>query len=102
MFDPGEFFPALSAHGLLKCACYTPPSGPAWRFDVGFTRPDELLLSDQIQSTEYVIEYEAARAPQLDVDALLSIGDVVYRVRSKPRAKGDGSFLTAALERVRQ
>jgi hypothetical protein len=102
MFNPAEFFPALAAHGLLKCAQYVPPSGPTWRFDVGFSRPDELLFGDQAQSTEYAIEYEAARAPQLDVDMVLTIDGVQFRVRSKPRAKGDGSFLMVELERVRR
>lgn len=101
MFNPGEFFPALAAHGLLRCAHYVPPSGPTWRFSVGFTRPDELLFSDQAQSTEYAIEYEAARAPALEPDILLTIDNVAYRVRSAPRAKGDGSFLMVMLERVR-
>lgn len=102
MFDPAEFFPALAAHGLLKCASYTPASGPTWRFPVGWTRPDELLFGDQAQSTEYLIEFEAAAAPALEVDMVLTIDGAQYRVRSPVRARGDGAFRVAELEKVRR
>lgn len=102
MFDPAEFFRAFSKHGLLRCAHYIPPSGPTYRFMVGWVRPDELLLSEQVQSTEYLIEYETAGAPVLEPDMRLTIDGEAYVVRAPPRARGDGSFTTATLAKVRR
>jgi hypothetical protein len=101
MFNPAEFFPALAAHGLLRCAQYIPPSGPTWRFNVGWTQPDELMLTDKVQSTSYAIEYEVANAPALEVEMVLTIDAVQYAVRSKPRVRGDGAFAIVDLEKVR-
>ena len=84
---------------MLNTAVYQPPHGVAVAFDVGFSRPDEVVLDGMVHTTDYSIEYQIA-----DIDLqrgnVLRIDGVDYKVRQTPKAKGDGTFCVAALERI--
>jgi hypothetical protein len=99
-FDASVFWPAFKSAGMVDVAVHQPPNGVAVAFDVGFKRPDQVVLDGMVHSTDYSIEYQAA-------DVVLQRGDVVridgvdYKVRLKPEAKGDGTFYVASLEVVK-
>lgn len=84
---------------MLEEAVFRPAGGNDIPFDVGFKRPDQIVLDGIVHSTDYSIEYQSA-------DVTLQRGDVIsilggqYSVRQTPQAKGDGFFMTALLEKV--
>jgi hypothetical protein len=96
-----DFFSAFSDAGMLDAATYLPEAGPAVPFNVGFNRPDEVILDGVAMSTQYSIEYQAA-AVVLKRNSLVQIKGVIYKVLQPPSAKGDGRFMVAFLEKVTQ
>lgn len=100
MYDPTVFLAAAKATGMLKVATFIAAGGGSVSLDVGFNQPDELMLSDQVQSREYMIEYESAAGAALLSGTLVTIDGVVYRVRAAPRSVRDGFFSTAELTKV--
>ena len=69
-FDASVFWPAFKAAGMVDVAVHQPPNGVAVAFDVGFKRPDQVVLDGMVHSTDYSIEYQAA-------DVTLQRGDIV-------------------------
>jgi hypothetical protein len=98
-FDASVFWPAFQQAGMLDVATYQPPNGVAKEFDVGFSRPDQVVLDGMVHTTDYSIEYQAADI-ELQRGYVLRIDGVDYKVRQTPAAKGDGTFYVAALEKV--
>ncbi|XYJ11809.1 head-tail joining protein [Telluria sp. B2] len=98
-FGADVFWPAFRSAGMLDVAIHQPPHGVAVSFDVGFNRPDKVVLDGMVHTTDYSIEYQVA-------DVELKRGDVVrilgvdYKVQQTPTAKADGSFYVAILERL--
>lgn len=98
-FDPSVFFGAFKQAGMLVSASYQPSVGPLIEFDVGFTRPDQIVLDGVVHSTDYTIEYQRADVT-LKRDYLVTVDGGHYKVRQTPVAKGDGTFMRALLETV--
>lgn len=98
-FDASVFWPAFQQAGMLDTAVYQPPHGVAVAFDVGFSRPDEVVLDGMVHTTDYSIEYQAADI-ELQRGNVLRIDGVDYKVRQTPKGKGDGTFYVALLERL--
>ncbi|MEM5449857.1 hypothetical protein [Paraburkholderia guartelaensis] len=94
MFDPGIFWDAFAAVGMLKTAYV---DGMPGSVQVGFVAPDHLELGNQTTAAEYQIEYQAHDLPDLARGSLLSIDDVRYRVLRPPRRQHDGFFMVADL-----
>lgn len=94
-----DFFPAFEDEGMLTEVHYQPPAGDVVTFMAGFQQPDEILLDGMVHSTGYSIEYQSADI-ELKRNFLVLVGTVQYRVRQPPVAKGDGSYMTALLEKV--
>lgn len=98
-FQADVFWPAFKLAGMLDEAVYQPADGAAVPFDVGFTRPDTVVLDGMVHSTDYSIEYQGADI-ELKRGYVLQISGGTYKVRQTPNAKGDGTFYVAALEKV--
>lgn len=98
-FGADVFWPAFKGAGMLDVAVHQPLNGVAVPFDVGFSRPDNVVLDGMVHTTDYSIEYQAADI-ELRRGDVLRIGGVAYKIRQTPRAKGDGSFSIAMLEEV--
>jgi hypothetical protein len=99
-FGADVFWPAFKQAGMLDVAVYQPPNGVAVPFDVGFSRPDQVVLDGMVHTTDYSIEYQAADI-ELQRGYVLRIDGVDYKVRQKPQAKDDGTFYVASLEEVK-
>ena len=98
-FDTSVFWPAFKQAGMLDVASYQPPIGQAIDFDVGFKRPDQVVLDGMVHTTDYSIEYLAS-AVELKRGFIIAVAGVQYKVRQTPMANGDGEFVTALLEKV--
>jgi hypothetical protein len=99
-FGADVFWPAFKQAGMLDEAVYQPAVGPAVPFDVGFNRPDQVVLDGMVHTTDYSIEYQRADI-ELQRGYMLQIAGSSYKVRQTPSAKGDGTFYVAALEEVK-
>lgn len=100
-FDPGVFWGAFAAAGMMKTVTLALGDGSTRDVQVGFMSPDELQLDGQVTVTDYQIEYQSADLPDLRRDSMLTIGSVRYRVRRPPRRKDDGFFSVADLEAMK-
>jgi hypothetical protein len=100
VFDASVFWPAFKDAGMLNVAVYQPLNGVAVSFDVGFSRPDQVVLDGMVHTTDYSIEYQAADI-ELQRGYVLRIDGVDYKVRQTPAAKGNGTFYVAELEVVK-
>ncbi|AWB32375.1 head-tail joining protein [Orrella marina] len=69
-------------------------------FMARFERPQEIMLEDQIHTTDYSIEYTYADCPGLKIDDQLKIGSQVFKVHQPPTRQGDGYYAVAQLEEV--
>jgi hypothetical protein len=98
-FDTSVFWPAFQQAGMLDVATYQPSIGPTLDFDVGFKRPDQVVLDGMVHTTDYSIEYLAS-AVELKRGFIVAVAGVQYKVRQTPMANGDGEFVTALLEKV--
>lgn len=96
-FDAAIFWPAFAAAGMLTEAVYMPAGGGQMPVQVGFVRPEALLLGDMVQVEQTRIEYETSAMPDLAHGESINIGAVAYTVRGEPEKKGDGYFSTAEL-----
>jgi len=101
MFDASFFMAAFEDHGMATRAVRrTAPPGSTG-FVVGFTRPEQLILGDAVQTAQFEIEYATADAPDLALGEGLTISGTLYRVNNVPRKQGDGTFTRAELEEAR-
>lgn len=101
---PEVFFAAFSRSGLLLQAVYK-PAGVATPFEVGFTTPDSMLLSDQHQSADIEIEWQTSAIPPVRKNDALAITQrngavVAYRAAEHARTMGDGTFSRVYLEQL--
>lgn len=94
--DNSLFDAAFDAAGLRETVTPLKPSFPA--FQARFDRPQQIIMDEQIHTTDYAIEYTTSAAPNLARDDELSVGGVRYRVKQKPMAQGDGYWTIAQLE----
>lgn len=78
---------------------HQPAVGPAIGFEVGFQRPDQIVLDGMVHSADYSIEYQSADVV-LKRNYLVQVVGEQYRVKQTPTAKGDGTFFFALLEKV--
>lgn len=99
-FGADVFWPAFKDAGMLDVAFHKPLNGAIVPFDVGFTRPDTVVLDGMVHSTDYAIEYLAIDI-ELQRGDKLSILGADYKVRQTPKAKADGGFYVAILEEVK-
>lgn len=84
---------------MLDAAIFRPAGGGEVPFDVGFKRPDQIALDGVVHTTDYSIEYQSADVTLQRSDVIEILG-AQYSVRQTPQAKGDGTFMTALLEKV--
>jgi hypothetical protein len=101
MFDPGVFWAAFAATGMLKTATLALGDGSTRDVMVGFMSPDDMQLDAQITAAEPQIEYQSADLPDLRRGVQVTIDAVQYRVRRPPRRKDDGYFSVADLEELK-
>lgn len=100
-FRPEVLFRAAKRMGMLVEAQYLPSSAIPVPFSVSLTQPDELLLGDQVMSTDVVIEYETAALPaRVEKGDEIQLGATIYRARMGARKRGDGYYSVVALEEV--
>ncbi len=71
---------------------------PDTPFQARFDRPQEIMLDEQIHTTDYSIEYAHHECPSLDAGDAVVIGGVAYNVIQPPRRQGDGYYAVAQLE----
>ena len=98
-FRPEVLFAACKRAGLLVPAVYLPAT-VGTPFDAGWRRPEITLLGDEVQSTEYELEYETAAVPRLKRGDALQVDGAAYTVRSAPRTVGDGYFSRVFLDKA--
>jgi hypothetical protein len=101
---PEVFFAAFSRSGLLLQAVYK-PAGVATPFEVGFTAPDSMLISDQHQSADIEIEWQTSALQPVrkgdPIDITMRGGAVVaYCAAEHARSMGDGTFSRVYLEQA--
>ena len=85
---------------MLDAATHQPAGGPLISFDVGFARPDQVVLDGMVHSTDYSIEYQSADIELKRGNAVQIAGEGQFTVRQTPMAKGGGTFAVASLEKV--
>lgn len=100
MWNPERLFPALAKHGMLQCAMWTDSAGVSRKFDCGFFQPDQLIMSDEVQDTDYMIEYETRDAVSPRVDDRIHVCGMEFKVRQPPMRKGNGFYSTVLLTKV--
>ena len=95
-----KLYRAAANVGFLK-TCFCEPSnvGAAQTHSVGFSAPDQDVLSGLGVSTEYEMTYPNSCMVGLKSREVVQIEDVVYQVR-EVMAVGDGSEVRAKLMRV--
>lgn len=101
MFDPGVFWSAFGAAGMLKTAQLVSGDGSTRDVQVGFTSPEMLDLGGRITAADPQIEYQTADGPDIERDTVLVIDAARYKVRRPPRRKDDGYFSVADLEELK-
>lgn len=84
---------------MLVEAELLPATVPPTMFDVGFKRPDEIVLDGVAHVTQYSIEYQSGDV-ELKRASNVRIDGVTYKVSQPPQANGDGGFMRAFLEKV--
>jgi len=94
-----DFFEAFNDEGMLQEAVYHAPGGDV-PVTVGFSQPDSLVLTDMVQSTEYVIEFQTADMPSLAMGETITIGEATYKVRRNPEKQLDGTFSQVLLTKL--
>ena len=98
-FGEGIFWSAFKAAGFLLEAEYVPPSGPPVPFDVGYTRPDQIVMDGAAHTTDHTIEYQAADVT-LTRNSVVRVAGQTFKVAEPPRARGTGEFFIAILDKV--
>lgn len=98
-FGSSVFWEAFKAAGMLVEAELLPATVPPTIFDVGFQRPDEIVLDGVAHTTNYSIEYQTVDV-ELKRGSTVKIDGATYRVSQSPQAKGDGGFVRTFLEKV--
>lgn len=98
MWDNSLFDEAFDRAGLRVQA--TPLQAGRSSFQARFERPQQIMLEDQVHTTNYSIEYTSSAASWLKLGDMLSIEGDTYRVIQPPVAQGDGYWTIAELEEV--
>lgn len=96
-WSENDFFAAFKDAGMLDEAVFVGTDGTEHRTDVGFVRPDELLLNEMVHITQYQIEYESATLPGLRDGSEIVIVGKKYSVQGKPLAQANGFYSIAGL-----
>lgn len=98
-FPVEALFQAFQAAGMLVPAVFD-PSGQAKAFSVQWVKPEQLLLDDQAQSTEYTIEYETSAVPRIVKGTRVDVDGAAYRARAHAQQQGDGYFSRCHLDKA--
>lgn len=99
-WDNRLFDEAFDAVGLREEVTLVKGTLPCPPFRAKFDRPQQILLDDQIHTTDYTIEFTTADCPMLGMDDQVAILGVVYSVKQPPVMQGDGYWTVALLEPV--
>ncbi len=100
MLTTDQFFAAFARAGILKEAAWTPSGGgPTQTPQVRFHAPEDGVLSGEVLSTDYAIEYPASLLVGIKRDEVVRIDGQDYTLRENPRRKLDGSLLEAKLRK---
>lgn len=98
MWDNSLFDEAFDAAGLRVTA--TLVKGGRHDFQARFERPQQIMLDEQVHTTNYSIEYTTGDVPEVRRGDQVEIAGQTYRVVQPPVAQGDGYWTIAELERV--
>lgn len=98
MWDNSLFDEAFDVAGLRVTATLLKGDHP--QFKVRFEQPQQIMLDDQVHTTNYSIEYTTHDVPAIEWDDRIEIAGVTYRVIQPPVTQGDGYWTIAELERV--
>jgi hypothetical protein len=98
-FGADQFWQAFKDAGMLFAASHQPDVGDFIEFDVGYQRPDQIVLDGVAHSTEHRIEYRSADVT-LRRNSVVLVGGAQLKVMQPPQAKGDGTFMIAYLQEV--
>ena len=95
-----KIYLAAANVGFLKICVWQPiDGGAAQTHSVGFSAPDQDVLSGLGVSTDYEMTYPNSRFVGLKTREVVQLEDVAYQVR-EVTAVGDGSEVRAKLMRV--
>ena len=95
-----KIYRAAANVGFLKMCVWQPSDGGAAQtHSVGFSAPDQDVLSGLGVSTDYEMTYPNSRFVGLKTREVVQLEDVAYQVR-EVTAVGDGSEVRAKLMRV--
>lgn len=97
-WDNSLFDEAFDAAGIREEVTLYRGGLPLPSFRARFDRPQQIMLDDQIHTTDYTIEYTTADCPDLEMDDEVDILDVTYTVKEPPVIQGDGHWTIALLE----
>lgn len=98
MWDNSLFDEAFDAAGLRVAATLLKGDRP--HFQARFERPQQIMLEDQVHTTNYSIEYTTGAVPAINLGDQIEIAGTSYRVIQPPVAQGDGYWTIAELEPV--
>lgn len=106
MWDNSLFDNAFDAAGLRGPVTLLKGGQPT--FQARFERPQQILVDDQVHTTDYSIEYTTRDVPQIVADDRIRIDAEdwtpldagTYRVIQPPVVQGDGHWTIALLEKV--
>lgn len=99
LWDNSLFDAAFDAVGLRETVTLM-KGMPFPTFQARFDRPQQIMLDDQIHTTDYSIEYTTGDVPAILYDDQVQVGGVTYRVKQAPTMLGDGHWSVAQLEPV--
>lgn len=102
-----DFFADAKKAGMTRPASWTPSTGgPTQNYDVIFRAPTDNVMSGEVNSTGYNIQYPASIFPGLKRGEVVTVfrdaSDLVgvqYTLRESPNSQLDGSRLEAALRK---
>lgn len=101
MLSSERFFQAFDRAGFLKTALWTPSAGGAQRSaQVRLRAPGSEVLSGEVLSTDYSIQYPATELGGLKRGESLTVDAVSFKVREGPKSLHDGSVLEVKLALV--
>ena len=102
MFGADRFWSAFARAGMLSTAKYRPvEGGELVTVEVGFSRPDGLMMSEMVQVMQPTMEFPASQMPGVKDGIEVEVDGVMYTVRGQPMSKGDGTFKVAELVKKR-
>ena len=109
-WDNSLFDRAFDAAGIRESVALVVGGVVQPPFQARFDRPQQIVLDGEVHTTDYVIEFTTADAPNLAYHSQIRIGGKVvdgqyvggdlYRVVQEPLVQGDGHWTRAQLERL--